>query len=813
MPKTIPSELRQLINEGFELIELHRYDYVDQHGRERGKSPVDAKWVSKSLPTNYAKKCVELMEKGSNIGVRLRRTDLVIDVDPRAFPDGETLKDKDNPWTRFCSDTGLDFSTCPTVQTGSGGLHVYMTKPEDVSIKDSVPEYKGVEFKSFGRQVVAPGSIHPTTKKPYEWVLFQDDLSERYEVPKKLLNIIRRPVGSRQTSGGGEYDQEQIAELLDDLDPEDFSQHEDWFQLMQSVHHASAGDARAEFIEWSTRDHEYAGQENAIGIRWDSLHRKPDGPAVTYKTFHKILTEHGKSKGQVISKVALREDFNDDFDLSDPEVYKRVVDGDDAELTGTELLNNGRHHVVQHGSQVRVARLIEDKASGRPYWTFTSVQGFKEYYAYLKEVEVLKGGKTVVVPCAEAWLKSERRGREFTKSQVLFNPEKEYDDVLNLWTGWGVDPVKKDSGWSHLDRLIFEGLCDGDRELYEYVLNWCAMMFQHPARPGQTAICFQGDKGTGKSTLGKTLAKISGRHGLVIAQSGQLTGRFNSHLSDAVFLFSDEAVNPYDRDAEGQLKALITEPMLTYERKGVDAIPGKNYLHVMLASNDDWIVNATDDERRYFVSKVSNVFQRNASFFKKLYEQLENGGYEAFLWDMLQRDLGNWDPQTNLPVTKALIEQKFNNMTLLEQWWYSVLDIGELPCEPAPHKKYANDWNNEVLQFEQEFKDAFKQWCKQEGKKIGTGGTASNEVFWKKMAEMVELPVSSAAGQPANRITVQAVVPEEREYTVKANRSNGRARAVVLPSLDKCREDFAQRFGFDKGKFEITEKEPVDPGF
>ncbi|WP_206212416.1 hypothetical protein, partial [Pseudomonas viridiflava] len=38
-------------------------------------------------------------------------------------------------------------------------------KPADVSLMDSLQDYPGIEFKSFGRQVVATGSVHPGGQK------------------------------------------------------------------------------------------------------------------------------------------------------------------------------------------------------------------------------------------------------------------------------------------------------------------------------------------------------------------------------------------------------------------------------------------------------------------------------------------------------------------------------------------------------------------------------------------------------------------------------------------------------------------------
>jgi len=220
-------QLAPYIEAGLQLIPLHNYAYEDEFKgkrRKRGKSPVHGNWTKKPYKS---KDQLTHMDAGDNVGVRLRSTDLVLDVDPRAFPDGETME-TDNPFRRLCKDVKLDVNKYPRVETGSGGLHIYMTKPGDVSTRDSLnDQYPGVEFKSLGRQVVSAGSIHPDTKRLYEWDFLYPEL-DQFGAPaasKLLVDLIRRPTGSAAT-GGGEHDQEELAEMLELLDPEDFRDHE-----------------------------------------------------------------------------------------------------------------------------------------------------------------------------------------------------------------------------------------------------------------------------------------------------------------------------------------------------------------------------------------------------------------------------------------------------------------------------------------------------------------------------------------------------------------------------------------------------------
>ncbi|HBD90235.1 MAG TPA: hypothetical protein DC061_06360 [Gemmobacter sp.] len=102
---------------------------------------------------------------------------------------------------RVCEDAGLDPTRFPTVVTGSGGLHVYMIKPDGASTRDSLPAYEGIEFKSRGRQVVAAGSVHPATKGVYLWDATKPclDVFGPDVAPSRLLGLIARPDGAAAT--------------------------------------------------------------------------------------------------------------------------------------------------------------------------------------------------------------------------------------------------------------------------------------------------------------------------------------------------------------------------------------------------------------------------------------------------------------------------------------------------------------------------------------------------------------------------------------------------------------------------------------
>ncbi|GEM_PF-480185 len=664
-----------LVRTGLTLIPLHRWDAKDARGRDRGKTPRDGAWQARDYDSREVLEQARL--DGRNVGVRLPPTWMVLDVDPRNFggkddPDNAAGRD---PLADLVRDARLDLSACPHVVTGSGGHHYWFRKPADVQVLDSLEDYPGVEFKSHGRQVVAPGSVHPNGRR-YEW----DDLApfpeEAPQVPDTLLRLIRRPTRAHgEAAGFGELTPEMLAETLEQIDAEDFQNHDKWRDLMMACHHATAGEGRQEFIDWSTQDAKYQDDAWIIGRRWDSLHATAGkgGRPITVKLLHKFVQEAG-------GHVAVA-DAADDFDVyEDPAELGRGVDDkalrEPPKATGIEAVIdelNEKHCVVMEGGKFRVFTEERDPVLNRPFFQRSTKEDFQNLYLN----QLVERPNEKPQPKAHFWLKHPRR-RQY--HGVIFDPSQNHDGWLNLWRGWSVQPKKGD--WSLLRQLILDVLVDGDRGHFEYVMDWMAHMVQRPAEVAEVALCFKGKKGTGKGTLGRALAALAGSHGLHISSPEHLVGRFNSHLQNCVCLFADEAFWAGDKAGESKLKQLVTEPTIAYEGKGRDAVMGKNLVHIVMASNNDWVVPAgLGDERRFAVFEVNDSRRGDKDFFNALNRQLKDGGLAAMLFDLLARDIDGWAPRDNVPSSAALADQKIRGLDLEHEWWLSLIQSGERPTD------------------------------------------------------------------------------------------------------------------------------------
>jgi hypothetical protein len=355
----------------------------------------------------------------------------------------------------------------------------------------------------------------------------------------------------------------------------------------------------------------------------------------------------------------------------------------EAELILAEL--NADQAVVIIGARTRVLRFenTPHDAGGEHYvhrlLTFLRFDDFRNFYLNRLTVDAegepfATDAKGNPISIGRWWLGHPNRK---TYQGVTFLPGGEpiIDRRLNLWTGFGVEP--KRGKWGRMREHIFEVLAARDDAVNDYILNWLADAVQRPDRQAEAALVLLGGVGTGKGLLGRAMCRIFGQHGRHISASEHLTGKFNAHMQMCCFLFADEAFAPQDKKAEGAIKPLVTEDTLFIEPKGVDPFEVPNRLHVMLASNHDWVIPASEKERRYVVQQVDETRQQDEKWFNPIYQEMRSGGLQAMMYDLLDRNLGDWRPR-KIVRTAALAKQQEESLSPFDQWWLELLQTAVL---------------------------------------------------------------------------------------------------------------------------------------
>lgn len=251
---------------------------------------------------------------------------------------------------------------------------------------------------------------------------------------------------------------------------------------------------------------------------------------------------------------------------------------------------------------------------------------------------------------------------------------------FNAWPGFKV--AASTAGSCELFKAHLRDIvCGGREDAYRWLTHWCAALVQDPARLPGTAIVLKGRQGTGKSKVGEVLGAILGpKLYVVVAGTEELTGRFNSRLEGKVLVQAEEAFFAGDKSARGRIKTLVTGPTLSIERKGIDAIDVPNLSHVLVTSNEKWVVPAELGERRFAVFNVSAAREKDRQYFRAMHDELfENGGLGRLRHFLEAEVTIDWDFIAEPIPTDALRDQQLQSLEPDQRWLYDLLEEGALP--------------------------------------------------------------------------------------------------------------------------------------
>lgn len=428
---------------------------------------------------------------------------------------------------------------------------------------------------------------------------------------------------------------------------------------------------------------------------------------------------------------------------------------------------NDVHALVKMGGKALIMNEEHDPVFDRKDISFSEESSFHKYYANQFCMVTDEHGNTKKEKITKHWM--EWTGRPTYKG-VVFAPGQELKDYYNLYRGFATDPIEGD--WSKMKGHIEEILCAGNLDHAKWLLAWMARIVQAPGgkRPGTTPVLLS-EQGAGKGIFVNYFGKLFGTHYLQITQRSQITGKFNNHLKDALFVFCDEGIWGGDKESEGVLKGMITDDILNIEPKGINPFPVKNHINMIVASNEDWAIPADIRDRRFCALAVSNARRDDTAYFAEIAEQMDNGGWEAMHYDLLHMDISDVNLRI-APKTEALFKQMMEGFSSVECYWHECLSAGtfDLSYEVDPATTFtpsAYQWPTSIC------KKKLYSHYHEFASHMGYRHIESNQKFYTKLKKLYPL--------------------EGRQVYV-----NGcRIREMVIPVLEELRKDFDKKVGVD----------------
>jgi hypothetical protein len=430
------------------------------------------------------------------------------------------------------------------------------------------------------------------------------------------------------------------------------------------------------------------------------------------------------------------------------------------ELSYLEKMN-AEYALIYIGGSHYILHETKDER-GEPKRDLLSETSFRTRFKPFKVID----GDTKPKTQAEHWLSWPGR-REF--AGFCFAPGREpRNNYYNLWRGFTVEPLapslaspEQRRGLEMFLSHARENICQGDERLFKFLMGYFAHMIQKPYERPLTTLVLRGSKGVGKNALIDRVGKLIGTsHYLVAHDARYLTSNFNAHLDSCLMLVLDEAFWSGDKKAEGTLKGLTTAPQIMIERKGEEPYMVDNHVRLVVIGNEDWLVPASHDERRYAVFQVGSERKQDRNFFRQMRELLDiEGGSRCLLHYLQNFDLTTTDINA-APKTDALLDQKLSTLADFHQWWFQCLKEG-------------------VIVY-----SSFETWPDHDQGLLKSEFYSAFEMYFKKRNIRSRIPADNSVGR-----LFKQCLPSRKE--TKVNSRNG----YKLPPLGQARQEFEEFIG------------------
>jgi hypothetical protein len=598
-------------------------------------------------------------------------------------------------------------------------------------------------------QDVLPPSIHPDTGKPYKW---KGDWHCVPEAPASLLGVWDDLISSshliqrsKVAAGSPICTADELRQALSGLDP---GPEEQWWRVLAICATTGLPEAKEIARQWSKGSTKYTDAE--FNQKWEhAMSRSDRADNLSYKSLA-WMTRRANSKPETANADEPILQVNEDF------AWVRHGGGNPV----MEILRQAKPHEVQ------VA--------------FMSKANFLT--TFKNKPKVASEGK--LIDLGSYWLSHSAR-REYRS--VVFDPTAspgtDVGDRYNLFHGWAVEPIDGDCN-QFLD-FVFKVVCNRDEALYEWLMKWCAHIFQRPGDKPGTAPVFQGGQGVGKNTFMDTIGALLGRHYVEIDSLERLFGRFNFGTADKLLVVANEALWGGDKRMLGQLKSFVTEPSQTFEQKGVDSITMPSYTRLMLASNERHPVHIDADDRRFVFFEVNPRYARDEAYFKAIRQWRDDGGLTNLLHHLLDMDLTDYSPRVrpSSGFSQSVAELSMDHE---EAFWKTVLNEGEVPLrQQSLHGQWVTDivTHEDPKWLEGMTKESVYAAYVEQTKPL-RGHAVSQKVFFETLYHMLRLSPAEKQKMGRGQIRVD---------------HDKRVRVLKLMPLDELRARYARATGQRQG--------------
>ena len=325
---------------------------------------------------------------------------------------------------------------------------------------------------------------------------------------------------------------------------------------------------------------------------------------------------------------------------------------------------------------------------------------------YEKIVDSKEGPKIVTENFINDWLRNNPSQRCYDDIECYPDASKCPDNHFNCWKPFAMEQVKSYTPMPDALKIFRKHiliLCGNEQSVAVYFEAWIAQMIQYPA---VKSVCptLISKQGAGKGTLMLLLAKMLGEKKVfeTTKPSRDVWGDFNGVMANTFLVNLNELSKKETMESEGCIKALITDPKIAINNKGVNMYPINSFHRFIVTTNKEDPLTTSQDDRRNFIMRSSDELIGNKEYFNKMYALLDDVNVIKTCYEYF-KTIPDMDKFKNLelPSTNYQNDMKELNMSPIESWLkdYTLENYYETTVELTSKAIY----------------NLFLEWCKKCG--------------------------------------------------------------------------------------------------
>jgi len=266
-------------------------------------------------------------------------------------------------------------------------------------------------------------------------------------------------------------------------------------------------------------------------------------------------------------------------------------------------------------------------------------------YSHLNYEELDKEENIVKCSFINKYVSHKGNPRIYNNIDVYPDASKCPANDYNAWKKFDVELINNDNFTEDKNGLDFilnhiNILCNHQKEVYEFVLDFFAHMFQRPYEKPGKFILFLSKQGTGKGLLCELLTNMLGDDKVLetIKPENNVWGNFNAPMLTAYLVNFEELNFLSTKGNEGPFKNFITQPKMNITKKGKDAFTIRSYHRFIGSCNpedSDIPIKTVDGDRRTLIIRCSDEKIGNIEYFNELIKLVSSKNLQKTFYDYL----------------------------------------------------------------------------------------------------------------------------------------------------------------------------------